>query len=343
MRQVASVTQPADAAAGRPFSETKLGWILVLTATAVLLMSGCTLPSFSAVAATTTVAPGAGPRLVIYAPATPSSIPVIIAARHMENTEITIFTNHSQAHTLFLRGDVTILVTGLSVGVEFFRSGVPVQVINSYVSGLTYLVTAGRKVDSFGELRGQEIYIPFEGSPIEEITQFFVEQEGLTWKQDIKPIYSSFLSSVELLKQGRVANVALPEPYVSLVEKQQQVFVSLNYRQEWDALTGSADGYPQVGTFVRQDWAAAHPDLIAQFNDELVNALQIIEQDPAAAVEQTQAELGFPLEVLLSSLQRTDFSLSESGKMAQEIRRYYQIIGKPLDETFELFFYDHHQ
>jgi NitT/TauT family transport system substrate-binding protein len=318
-------------------------WILVLTVTAVLLMSECTTPSFSPVAATTAVASGAGPRLVIYTPATPSSIPVILAARRIENTEITIFTNHSQAHTLFLRGDVTILVTGLSVGLEFFRSGVPVQVINSYVSGLTYLVTFGRKVDSFGELRGQEIYIPFEGSPIEEITQFFVEQEGLTWKQDIKPIYSSFLSSVELLKQGRVANVALPEPYVSLVEKQDQVFVSLNYKQEWDALTGSANGYPQVATFVKKDWAAAHPDLIAQVNDELANVLHMIEQDPAAAVEQTQAELGFPPEVLLSSLQRTDFSFSDSGKMAQEIQRYYQIIGRPLDETFDPFFYHNHR
>jgi NitT/TauT family transport system substrate-binding protein len=318
-------------------------WILALTVTAVLLMSECTTPSFSPVAATTTVASGAGPRLVIYTPATPSSIPVILAARRIENTEITIFTNHSQAHTLFLRGDVTILVTGLSVGLEFFRSGVPVQVINSYVSGLTYLVTFGRKVDSFDELRGQEIYIPFEGSPIEEITQFFAEHEGLTWKQDIKPIYSSFLSSVELLKQGRVANVALPEPYVSLVEKQDQVFVSLNYKQEWDALTGSANGYPQVATFVKKDWAAAHPDLIAQVNDELANALHMIEQDPAAAVEQTQAELGFPPEVLLSSLQRTDFSFSDSGKMAQEIQRYYQIIGRPLDETFDPFFYHNHK
>jgi NitT/TauT family transport system substrate-binding protein len=318
-------------------------WILVLAATAVLLVSGCTMPSSSPALATAAVASGAGPRLVIYAPATPSSIPVIIAARHMENAEITIFTNHSQAHTLFLRGDVTILVTGLSVGVEFFRDGVPVQIINSYVSGLTYLVTYGRKVDSFAEVRGQEIYIPFEGSPIEETTQFFIEQEGLTWKRDIKPVYSSFLSSVELLKQGRAANVALPEPYVSLVEKQDQVFVSLSYKQEWDALTGSAGGYPQVATFVKKDWAAAHPDLIAQVNDELANALQMIEQDPAAAVERTQAELGFPPEVLLSSLQRTDLSFSDSDKMAQEIRRYYQIIGRPLDETFDPFFYHNHR
>ena len=112
----------------------------------------------------------------------------------------------------FLRGDVDILVTGLSVGVDLFKNGAPIQVIDSYVAGLTYLVTRGKKVDGFADLKGQEIYIPFEGSPIEEITQFFVEQEGLTWKKDLKPVYSPFASSVELLKQGKAAAVAVRSP-----------------------------------------------------------------------------------------------------------------------------------
>ena len=42
----------------------------------------------------------------IYAPPTPSSIPLIIAAQNMKDVNLTIFSNHSQANTLFLRGDV---------------------------------------------------------------------------------------------------------------------------------------------------------------------------------------------------------------------------------------------
>jgi len=309
----------------------------------LLLMSGC---------ATSTREPSPAPtdtseRLVIYAPGTPASIPVILAARRLSDSgikaAITIFTDHSKASTLFLRGDVTILVTGLSVGVEFFKNGVPVQVVNSYVAGLTYLVTYGKRVNSLSDLKGQEVYIPFEGSPIEETTRYFAEQEGLTWKRDIKPVYSPFASSVELLKQGKATAVALPEPYVSLVEGQANVFISLNYKEKWDALTGSTNGYPQVNAFVKRDWAASHGDLIARFNDELANALQLIQQDPAAAVEQTKAEMGFPPQVLLASLKRTDWSFSRSDELAQSIRHYYQIIGKPLDETFETFFYNDHK
>jgi len=191
--------------------------------------------------------------VTIYAPSTTSSVPVILAARQLaaqEDTDLAIFDNHSQANTLFLRGDVDILVTGLSVGAGFFRNGAPVQVINCNVSGLTYLVTRGRQVKSFAELRGEPLVLPFEGSPIEETTRFFAEQEGLTWKQDIVPVYAPSDSSLALLAQGKAAAVALPEPYASLAEQQDQVYVSIGYRDRWDALPGTDRGYPQVCALV---------------------------------------------------------------------------------------------
>ena len=302
-------------------------------------------PTASPVQPTPTQPAGPGDKVVISAPATPSSIPVLLAARQMnapgtQPVEVSIFTDQSKASALFLRGDVTMLVTGLAVGVQFFKNGAPVQMVNSYVAGLTYLVTYGKKVDSFSDLKGQEIYLPFEGSPIEEITRYFAEQEGLVWGQDFKPVYSPFPSSVELLKQGKATAVALPEPYVSQVENQSQVFISLSYMEKWNKLTGLGNGYPQTGTFVKQAWAEAHPDVIARFNDELGKAIQSIRQDPAKAVEQTQADFGFPPQVLRAALQRTEFAFSSSDQMEQEIRHYYQLIGKPLDDkAFSPFFY----
>ena len=40
---------------------------------------------------------------------------------------------------------------------------------------------------------------------------------------------------MELLKQGKATAVALPEPSVSLIEKQPNLYISLNYRALWDA------------------------------------------------------------------------------------------------------------
>ncbi len=137
-----------------------------------------------------------------------------------ESVRLTVFSNHSQANTLFLRGDVDILVTGLSVGIGLFKNGAPIQVINCNVSGLTWLVTYGRQVSSLAELKGESLYVPFEGSPIEETSRFFAEREGLAWKQDIKPVYAASDSALALLKQGKALAVALPEPFVSLAEQE---------------------------------------------------------------------------------------------------------------------------
>ena len=61
-------------------------------------------PAVTAAQLETTLERTAAPSpVVIYAPATPSSVPVLLAAQQMENAEVTIFTDHAQAHTLFLR------------------------------------------------------------------------------------------------------------------------------------------------------------------------------------------------------------------------------------------------
>ena len=277
--------------------------------------------------------------LKIYAPPTPSSVPVILAVRNMENTEITIFFNHSQAHTLFLRDDIQMLVTGLSVGVNFFQNGVPVQVINSYVSGLTDLITRDKQVQSFKEVQGEEIYLPFEGAPIEEITAFFVAREGLSLKEDFKVVYAPFESSFELLKQGKAGIVPLPQPLATVAAAQKGIFLSFGYKERWDALTGTSNGYPQVGTFVKKAWAEAHPDTIRTFHQELAKALEWLAKEPEQAIELTKSSFKFPEKVLLASLRRTAFFLSTAEQLEQDITNYYSFVGKPLDETFDAFFY----
>jgi len=280
-------------------------------------------------------------KISIYSPASPSSVPVVLAAQQLPDAEVTIFTNHSQANTLFLRGDVDILITGLSVGVSMFKNEAPVQVVNSYVTDLTYLVTTGEAVEDFSDLSGEEIYLPFEGSPIEEMTRYLAQQDGLNWDADLSPVYSPFPASVELLKEGKAAAVVLPEPFVSMVAPNENVFVSLNYRQAWDSLAGGTDGYPQVAAFVNRDWAAEHAAEITEFNQMLAEAIESIEQDPAAAIESAGGSFSFPAPVLLGALKRTGFAPLTDEDLADNINTYYQTIGTPLDDSFGSFFYHH--
>lgn len=277
--------------------------------------------------------------IVIAGPGTPSSIPLVLAAKQMNNTTVEIIENTSQANTAFLRGDIDILVSGLSVGIDLFRNGAPVQIVNTSVNGMSFLVTYGEKVNSFGDLKGKEIYIPFEGSPIEEAVSFLVKQEGLVWKEDIKPVYSPFDGSVALLKQGKAKAVVLPEPFVSMMESQSDLFVSLDLFAAWNEAAKTDNGYPQVAAFVRRDWAESHKTELAEFNAVLDEAVNFVLENPDEAVAEVKGSFKQPEPILLKAVSRMHYMVISGNELVQNVSDYYEFIGKPLDDRFQDFYY----
>ncbi|MBN1980086.1 MAG: ABC transporter substrate-binding protein [Chitinivibrionales bacterium] len=272
--------------------------------------------------------------ITLYAPATPTSIPIILASKNLPDIRVTLFTDHSQASALFIKGDATILVTGLDVGIGFFKNGIPLRMVNSYVSGLSYLVTNGKKATGFADLKGKKLYLPFEGSPIEMIARFFAIKAGLEWRKDIQPVYIPFASSVELLKQGKADAVILPEPFVSQVSTMQGISVSFGLKEYWEQMTGITTGYPQVGTFVKSDWAAKNAEFVQRFNEELKKAIEMIEKKPTEAIHQTASSFKFPEPLLLKALGNTRYRYSSGNQLKTELFQFYGTIGSPLDEKF---------
>lgn len=302
-----------------------------------LASAGCAPANFTAATQASAVAEPA--TIIIAGPATPSSIPLILAAEKMGSAQVQIIQNNAQATTAFLRNEINILASGLSVGVDLRKNDAPVQLLNSYVTGLSFLVTSGEAVESLSDLKGQEIYLPFEGSPIEEATLFLAQEEGLVWGVDLKPVYSPFEASLALLKEGKAKAVVLPEPFVTLVENEPNLFISLDYFTAWNAATETESGYPQVGVFVNAEWARQNPDQVAAFNNALVEAIRLIEENPEEAVAKVKDQFKLPEAVLLRSIQRTRFSLSTGEQLKAEVNNYYELIGKPLDDNFADFFY----
>jgi NitT/TauT family transport system substrate-binding protein len=278
-----------------------------------------------------------GQDIIVLAPATPASIPIILAVNHLSGVKLSIFHNHSQAHSLFLNGKAQLITTGISVGLQFFRQGVPVKIINSHVTGLSFLVTT-RPVKGFGELKGKKIWLPFPGSPLEEVSQFFAQSEGLVWKQDILVGYAMFDTSVKLLQQKRIEAAALPEPFVSLAQEDPGLFASLDYTRLWEHYTRAGNTCPQVGTFVNAGWAREHLAFIDRFNQALESAITDTTLNPDAAVQQAKIHLKFPEPILRTALGRTRFHLQTNQQLRQSVFTYYKTIGSPLDETVNDFF-----
>jgi NitT/TauT family transport system substrate-binding protein len=277
--------------------------------------------------------------VTIYAPATPSSIPIIIASQHLSDTEVKIFIDHNQAHALFLRGDVQILCTGLSVGVSFYDQGEDIQILNSYVQGLSYLLSYGKEIESFGQLKGEKVYVPFKGAPLEQITKYFVEQEGLEWEKDVTPIYTIPTITTELFKKGDHIIAPLPEPLVSILKNDPNIHLSLDYKKQWEKYTDNTEGYPQIGTFVKTDWIHDNKEYIYKFDKEIIKAIELIKDNPTKAIELSKDSFEFSDKILMSALENTFFKNVISYDLQKQITDYYETISQPLDKKFENFFF----
>ncbi len=282
---------------------------------------------------------GAGKKATILAPATPSSIPIILTAQD-EDWTVELFMNHSRAHSLFLKGDADILVTGLSVGKKFYEQKIPIKIINSFVSGLSYLVSYDDSLQNFQDLKNREIYLPFQGAPLEEVTKYFVNQSGLNWEQDVSPRYAPFPSTVNMLLNNKIEVAILPEPFVTkIVYTNPDIEIAISYFEAWNHFTGQKDGYPQVASFIKSD-NEIKSELVAKFNNSLRESIDYIQNYPDSAVKLVRSRFDLSETMLKKSLSRTHFSPVTGQDLQNKITDYYQLLDKPIDETYQTFFLD---
>ncbi len=280
------------------------------------------------------------PKMVtVLVPNSTTSLPILQAAKHLPGMKVEIFENHPQANAQFLGSEDLVLVTGLSVGMGMFNNEVPVKLINTNVTGLAYLVSCNKEINTFADLAGQEIYMPFEGSPMEETTQFFVEQAGLKYGEDVKPIYAPFDTSTALIKNGEDAIVAMPQPAATAMAAQPCGHLGASFYDTWNEITGDKDGYPQVGAFAKASFVEANPEWIKAFNDAVATAIGELQASPDPLINELAENFSFPAPVLVKAFLGTHFTVQSDKEMKDAVNHYYETIGKPLDEKFEAFFY----
>ncbi len=277
--------------------------------------------------------------VTVLVPNSTTSLPILQAAKHFPGMKVEVFENHPQANAQFMGSNDFVLVTGLSVGLGMFNNEAPVKLINTNVTGLAYLVSCNHEINRFADLAGHEIYMPFEGSPMEETTKFFVEKAGLTYGEDVKPIYAPFDTSTALIKNGQDAIVAMPQPAATAMAAQECGHLGASFYDTWNEVTGDKDGYPQVGAFAKASFVEANPDWIIAFNEAVAKAIGELQASPDPLIADLAENFSFPAPVLVKAFLATKFTVQSDKEMKDAVIHYYETIGKPLDEKYEDFFY----
>lgn len=258
--------------------------------------------------------------VMLMVPDNPSSIPLLLAAEQIPDLDVTIFASHTQAHSLFLSGKIPLLMTGYAVGESFARRGVPIKLIASWVNSLNYLVSADTSYTHFSQLKGQKVYFPFQGSPIEKLTLWLAEKEGVS-ANEIEIGYLPFESTLKLMRQGKIKQAVFPVSSALKIVDDQNYFVSFDLNQKWQKYTETSF-YPQVCLFA--DPATDLSTLMPVLKSELKKAVELVNSNPQRALSMVDGKLKDSQQTLEKSLDYLKFDLLIDEKLQHEMEIYFE-------------------
>ncbi len=75
----------------------------------------------------------------------------------------------------------------LTVAAKLFNNGLPVRLMNVNTWGVTYFLTTDPDFQSWSDLAGETVYIPLQSSPPDALTQYFLNESGLTAGKESMP------------------------------------------------------------------------------------------------------------------------------------------------------------
>jgi NitT/TauT family transport system substrate-binding protein len=267
----------------------------------------------------------------VLVPQSTASLPFLLVADRDPlpgvDLQAAVFVNHAQALIALVRGDADALLTGTSQGWENYLGGGPLVMVDTGVWGVSYLIGARHsgRIDSFGDLKGRRIALPFPGAPLDFQTRYLLSRAGLDPDRDLEILYVPFGQSVPLLLSGRIDAAPLPEPLATSLVVSQGLPRLLDYQQAWAGVTGDPRS-PQVSLFVTRDTARQRGDLLRRLTDEWRASSKVVTDTPGNVASAYAALLGMTPEIVARSIPYTLFYVPGFEENRRRVESYYELL-----------------
>ncbi|WP_158233665.1 MULTISPECIES: ABC transporter substrate-binding protein [unclassified Sporosarcina] len=207
----------------------------------------------------------------------------------VEETEYLTWKTPDEMRSRISSGQVDVSAVPTYVGANLYNKGVEVELINTLIWGILYVVGPEGEPVSWEELKGQTIHVPFKGDMPDLVFQYLLAKNGLDTEKDIKIEYVSTPQEVvQLLAAGRAQYAVLPEHTASLaVDKAKKEGVMLqkvmSLQDEWAEATGKPARIPQAGIIVSKQLIEEHPETVEELQAKIQESIKFLKEEPAAA------------------------------------------------------------
>jgi len=257
--------------------------------------------------------------------------------------DIKFWKTMDEATAYIVSKKVNFAALPVTFGANLYNKGVDVKLVGVYSWRLFYIVAAPDfEFKGINSLKGEKIYTAHgRGQTADIVLRFLLVKNGLEPDKDVTFAYAQPQEIVSLFNSGKIKIAAIPEPFVTMTLSKGKIVMDL--QEEWNKATGFKFGIPITGLFVTGK-LIDFPRTVKLFEKSFKESLAWSYKNVDKAVEITSKQLGIPVNVLKTSLERSQYNYITASECKDEVLAYLKKLNELYPEGMpkvpdERFFY----
>jgi NitT/TauT family transport system substrate-binding protein len=235
-----------------------------------------------------------------------------------------------------LSGEIELATIPTNMAATLYNKGVPYQLACVNTWGVMYVVSNGKAINSWTDLKGQTVGAVAKGASSDVVFRYLLSQNGLNPDKDVTLTYNpSPVELAQLVIAGKVTLAALPEPWVSVVQsKNPKIKIGLDLQKEWTKIQGSDIPFAQTCLVVNKKFAAQHPQVIASFLKEYTQSIDWVNKNPQLAADLIKnTDIGIPADIAAAAIPRCNLKYVNSQEAKAAVTKYLEVLLQFSPET----------
>lgn len=168
-----------------------------------------------------------------------------------------------------LKEEADIAIVPSNLAAQAFNKELSYKILGTPTWGAMYL-TSTRDIDSFEELKGEEIYAFGKGLTPDLVLRYVLANNGIDPDSDVN---ISYLNSAQEMGpaflSGKTDLALLPEPLLSVITmKKEDAKVVLDLNSEWGTVAGVEKGFPQSSLIIKEELIEENGEFVENFIKE---------------------------------------------------------------------------
>lgn len=172
-----------------------------------------------------------------------------------------------------------------NIAANIYNKGMDYKLAAITSWGVLYVLSSDTATNSIQDLKGKTVYVADKGATTDVMLRYLLSKNNINPDKDLKLDYSmEHVSLSQAMIADRASIGILPEPFVTMVKKQNTKFKTLvNVQDEWKKIQGATTPFAQTCLIVKGSFAKNNPQAVSTFLDQYKTSINWVNDNPAQA------------------------------------------------------------